>query len=428
MGKIESDIPVDPPLETVKTDQSSEIRNGELDGPLMLKEPKQIVFVLGAGRASTDAAVAISLQLRAENATMPIYFYYTGRIAYDTAVGHSYVLKEGLRRCGKVKILAHQQRNFGRRVATLFNLLLFFMSLVMHRSLVFIAPRSDTFPMQPIPFLSRLGGGSCSALKSFQAPFNDTMILHWERDNPHRVRPYRFLPDYCVFSHPQQHVFFSKFIETPWKAIGTFHAYPAWRQFCELLVAKQGVMDIDGRHRPVEKGPVFIVLGEERIIPKGYVRPGAARDQMRTTLKILKETAPDATVVIKPHPGFDRAELESLVGEFLSETTFISDAHVALLAKLGDAVFSGAASSAFLNFCFERTPVVETTLYDPVLNPTGRSKVEIKGHVYAKTESEIAAVVHRIVDGNAVDLASDPSDIVHLLTDSLTSQLWIKVA
>lgn len=252
----------------------------EAPEPILERSPKRVVFVLSAARAASDTAAVLSMQLRSEGYTGPIEFLYTGRVALKTALGDSYFLRDVIERCGTIRIMAEQSTSPIKRMRSVLSILRFYGGLVLRRSLVFIAPRTDVFPIQPVAMLTRMGGGASLGFKSFQAPMSQAMIEFWENVRKERVRPYRFAPDYCLMSHPAAASFYCKFIQVPWMAVGTFHAFPVWREYCMAVTERGAIQDIDGITRSIGDRLVLTVLGEERQIPQGYADPDAARRQM----------------------------------------------------------------------------------------------------------------------------------------------------
>lgn len=358
--------------------------------------PKRILVLLDGKLIGLDSVLPIAMALRAEAPEARIVFLFLNA-AFLRVASSNYVLHQGLLSTGEVKVLSPgETRLFGKAVAFA-RLITWCVRLLSTRTWTLAFTDAARFPIWPLALSTRCGGGGvfCYAKRTFPASSARFASHRKKAESRDGDDVFRDPGDVFLVHHPDQIDEYRAQGVGNAIVIGTSRQYPEWLDFLDRTETELGVLTSDGKPVDPSAGPIISVFFSGDVtIPSQQNLP---RETLSQILALSAEEAPDARVLIKPHPNCDVQKLEEQIASSARKDALITFAHPQLLARVSRMTVFDSGSQAMNDTYVEGTPTVEATVYTSETLKHGTSMCDNPGRIDGSTPDRLREAMRTMV-------------------------------
>jgi hypothetical protein len=221
--------------------------------------------------------------------------------------------------------------------------------------------------------------------------------------------------------HPEQVVDYAPFTTKTPTVIGTPRIFPRWRDHLDRYQQEQGLTDWEGAPIDIGGRLVFTMsyIGELQS-PLNFT-VSDARTLTHRFFEAVRDTVPDALIIIKPHPLADMAMLRQDVTDFKDLDIRVSLLHPQLLARVSVAGVFPHPSTVIDDFFIEGRPAIDILDYPP--EATDLTLFPNPAYISASTPERMRAVLAQIAANPGGGPAPDTTHLSHPKVPSLSDVL-----
>lgn len=389
--------------------------------PPLRRKPRRVVTLLGNKLVGLDSILPVAMQLKDESPDLSISFLFLNAKALPI-VERNYVLFRAMNRTGAIAILSNGEGTLGSKVGAALRLVMWFWQLVTNRSLLLSPSDLGYFPLSVLAFAARLGGGGACTYCKPAFPANPALNFAHRLKTADRDMRWRDSGDAFLIYHPRQASDYAGYSSAPALLIGTPRDYSAWRNFLTEVRSDTGIQDEQGRDLTKLRSPVIALFYPgPAVIPS---QTDNVRDTFLNMLHALTLYAPEASIVIKPHPICDLELLRSDIAQFPSLDVRVTHAHPQLLLGLATAAISTNGSNVMFDCYLEGVPVIETARYRQEILALGDTLYPNRGRIDCSDPSKWKDTLRRVVEAPNSLPKPDRSELSWPRPQYLGAYLW----
>ncbi len=376
--------------------------------------PQRVVVLLGAKLIGLDSVLPIVMALKEEAPEIEVVFLFLNGRVLDV-VAKNYVLDRGMRATGRVAVLSDGRGGVLGKLRAGVRLASWALSLRQRSTWLFSYTDAAEFPVHPLAKSARRGGGSVLLYAKAAHPGSAALrAAHRSKEQRQsRDMTFRDPGDVFLLYHPDQVADYADFTQGPATSIGSPRSYPVWRRWLDRVQVELGVRDEAGCPIDLTGGSVLALFYSGDVeIPTQTDQP---RKALARILAAVARAAPQATVLIKPHPNCDLDQLREDIAKHGAVQVHITHAHPQILARAATAAIFNNGSNAMNDVYIEGTPVIETSVYRAEILAYGPSLYPNHGRLDGAQDEDLEAWLRQIV--------ADPSS---LPTPDAAPLIWPK--
>lgn len=350
--------------------------------------PRRILAVVGAKLISVDTILPLLLQLKAEDPGLDVRLLFMDN-RWRSVVEENYVLGEAMRSLDGVYKLSDGTGTLANRALAGLRLARLLVWLYSRPSMLLAYEDFARFPFNVMARAVRAGGGVPVLYVKPTYAFSDALRRAQDAKVGGKDVHFRDPGDRFLVFHPDQTKDFQGYTDFPATVIGAPHVFPAWKEHVARVAHERGVLAADGRVVPQDGRPTFLMFypGDANV-PTCNVSP---RVQFRRFLEVLSKVAPQARVLLKPHPICNLEQMYDDLREFPGLDIIPTYCHAQVLAHYGRLAVFPNGSTVINDMYAEKVPVLDIGDYrdeyvaEPLFPNVGRRA--------AVTHDEIAAAI-----------------------------------
>ncbi len=368
---------------------------------------RDLVILVGNKLIGLDSILPVAMELKAETPDLRVTFLVLTEQNL-AVIDRNYALRSAMDATGAIEVLSRGPAGMARRLRGAFVLARLAARLARRPALLIAASDLGVFPLSMLAWAARRGGGRVMIHCKPAYPGNPALNHAQGSKTVGKDMRFRDAGDAFLVYHPDQVTDYADYGLAAPLLVGSPRHMPAWRRHLDAL-AEAEIRDDEGRDlRDLPRPVILVFYCGPAIIPFQH---DAVRDSFVSLLDTLADAAPDASVVVKPHPICDLDLLRADIAISRRPDVRISHAHPQLLARLAVAAVSLNGSNVMNDMYVEGVPVMETTRYIDDVLAHGASLYPNPGRIDASDPAALRAALKAAVEHPSSLPRPDPAPL-----------------